>query len=120
MSLKGVDLASTPAEHLASTPAEHLASIPAEHLTSPASCVSEIQRWVAELQGSVTAAARQMMEDVASLRGQDHSLQAHHGRLRFIRNESIIVLIRNHLGYIELEVRHYFQQSIYNDEQAEY
>ena len=104
MSLKGVDLASTPAEHLASTPAEHLAS------ASPASCVSDIQRWVAELQGSVTAAARQMMEDVASLRGQDHSLQAHHGRLRFIRNESIIVLIRNHLGYIELEVRHYFQK----------
>ena len=58
----------------------------------------DIQTWVDEVQASVAAAGQQMMEDAGSL-------QEEHCRLRLVRNESIIVLIRKHLGYIEFKVK---------------
>ena len=58
----------------------------------------DIQNWVGDLQASVAAAGQQMMEDVAGLQS-DAQL-----RPRLIRNKSVSVWIRRHLGYIEIEV----------------
>ena len=62
------------------------------------SIMLDIQTWVDEVQASVAAAGQQMKEDAGSL-------QEEHCRLRLVRNESIIVLIRKHLGYIEFKVK---------------
>ena len=62
------------------------------------SIMLDIQTWVDEVQASVAAAGQQMKEDAGSL-------QEEHCRPRFVRNESIIVLIRKHLGYIEFKVK---------------
>ena len=58
----------------------------------------DIQTWVDEVHTSVAAAGQQMMEDAGSL-------QEEHCRLRLVRNESIIMLMRKHLGYIEFKVK---------------
>ena len=59
----------------------------------------DIQNWVGDLQASVAAAGQQMMEEVAGLQSN--------GQLkpRLIRNNSVTVWIRRHLGYIEFEVK---------------
>ena len=62
------------------------------------SIMLDIQTWVDEVQASVAAAGQQMKEDAGSL-------QEEHCRPRFVRNESIIVLIRKNLGYIEFKVK---------------
>ena len=58
----------------------------------------DIQNWVGGLQASVAAAGQQMMEEVAGLQSN--------GQLKpkLIRNKSVTVWIRRHLGYIEFEV----------------
>ena len=58
----------------------------------------DIQKWVGDLQASVAVAGQQMMEDVAGLQS-DAQLSP-----RLIRNKSVSVWIRRHLGYIEIEV----------------
>ena len=58
----------------------------------------DIQNWVGDLQASLAAAGQQLMEEVAGLH-RDGQL-----RSRLIRNESVTVWIRRHLGYIEFEV----------------
>ena len=60
----------------------------------------DIQNWVGDLQASVAAAGQQMMEEVAGLQSNGHQL-----RPRLIRNNSVTVWIRRHLGYIEFEVK---------------
>ena len=59
----------------------------------------DIQNWVGDLQASVAAAGQQMMEEVAGLQSN--------GQLRpkLVRNNSVTVWIRRHLGYIEFEVK---------------
>ena len=61
------------------------------------SIMLDIQTWVDEVQAIVAAAGQQLKEDV-------ECLQEEYCRLRLIRNESIIMLIRKHLGYIEFKV----------------
>ena len=58
----------------------------------------DIQNWVGDLQASVAAAGQQLMEKVADLQS-DGQL-----RLRLIRNKSVTLWIRRHLGYVEFEV----------------
>ena len=58
----------------------------------------DIQNWVGDLQASLAAAGQQLMEKVASLQS-DGQL-----RLRLIRNKSVTLWIRRHLGYVEFEV----------------
>ena len=60
--------------------------------------MTEIQNWVGDLQASLAAAGQQMMEEVAGLQS-DGQL-----RLRLIRNKSVTLWIRRHLGYVEFEV----------------
>ena len=62
------------------------------------SIMLDIQTWVDEVQASLAAAGQKMKEDAGSL-------QEEHCRPRFVRNESIIVLIRHNLGYIEFKVK---------------
>ena len=59
----------------------------------------DIQNWVGDLQASVAAAGQQMMEEVAGLQSNGQL------RPRLIRNNSVTVWIRRHLGYIEFEVK---------------
>ena len=61
------------------------------------SIVNDVKEWVEALQASVVAAGHKMIEDV--LRLQEHN------RMSFIRNKSIKVLINNHFGHIEIEVK---------------
>ena len=59
----------------------------------------DIQNWVGDLQASVAAAGQQMMEEVAGLQSNGQL------RPRLVRNNSVTVWIRRHLGYIEFEVK---------------
>ena len=59
----------------------------------------DIQKWVVDLQASVAAAGQQMMEEVAGLQSNGQL------RPRLVRNNSVTVWIRRHLGYIEFEVK---------------
>ena len=59
----------------------------------------DIQNWVCDLQASVAAAGQQMMEEVAGLQSNGQL------RPRLVRNNSVTVWIRRHLGYIEFEVK---------------
>ena len=61
------------------------------------SIVNDVKEWVEDLQASVVAAGHKMIEDVKRL--------PDHHRMSFIRNKSIKVLINNHFGHIELEVK---------------
>ena len=58
----------------------------------------DIQKWVDDLQASVAAAGQQMMEEVAGLQSNGQL------RPRLVRNNSVTVWIRRHLGYIEFQV----------------
>ena len=62
----------------------------------------DIQKWVDDLQASVAAAGQQMMEEVAGLQSNGQL------RPRLVRNNSVTVWIRRHLGYIEFEVIFFF------------
>ena len=60
--------------------------------------MTEIQNWVGDLQASLAAAGQQLMEKVAGLQSGGQL------RLRLIRNKSVTLWIRRHLGYVEFEV----------------
>ena len=61
--------------------------------------MTDIQNWVGDLQASVAAAGQQMMEEVAGLQSNGQL------RPRLVRNNSVTVWIRRHLGYIEFQVK---------------
>ena len=62
------------------------------------SFVNEVRDWVKNLQASIETAGLKIIEDM-------ESLNVERSRMRFIRNESIHVLINNHFGFIEIEVK---------------
>ena len=62
------------------------------------SFVNEVRDWVKNLQASIETAGLKIIEDM-------ESLNVERSRMRFIRNESIHVLLNNHFGFIEIEVK---------------
>ena len=62
------------------------------------SFVNEVRDWVKNLQASIETAGLNIIEDM-------ESLDVERSRMRFTRNESIHVLINNHFGFIEIEVK---------------
>ena len=61
------------------------------------SIIRDIKDCVRNLQDRVEAAGEKIIDDLRSLQGE-------HSHMRFIRNNSINVLINNHFGFIEIEV----------------
>ena len=59
---------------------------------------NEVKDWVQSLQASIETAGLKIIEDM-------ESLQMERSRMRFIRNNSLHVLINNHFGFIEIEVK---------------
>ena len=59
---------------------------------------NEVKDWVQSLQASIETAGLKIIEDM-------ESLQMERSRMRFIRNKSLHVLINNHFGFIEIEVK---------------
>ena len=59
---------------------------------------NEVKDWVQSLQASIETAGLKTIEDM-------ESLQMERSRMRFIRNNSLHVLINNHFGFIEIEVK---------------